>query len=265
MARRPPVARPGAAGPARALASYHRKRDLRKSGEPAGRAPGLKGTLPVFVVQKHDATSLHYDFRLEAGGVLKSWAVPKGLPARVGDKALAIEVEDHPLGYGNFEGTIPAGNYGAGTVMLWDRGPYALEGDYASAYRKGHLHVALAGEKLRGEWSLVRMRPRAGEKKTAWLIIKHRSSGKLSAGGSGRAARDRSVSTGRSMAEIASGERPDEQPRAGLKKKPLRWRAKLPRGRAEIARPRPRGSSALQKKIGVRGAAPRLRRTLSSR
>jgi bifunctional non-homologous end joining protein LigD len=174
--------------------------------------------VPTYVIQKHDATRLHYDFRLEAEGVLKSWAVPKGLPAKVGEKALAIEVEDHPLDYGGFEGTIPAGNYGGGTVMLWDRGVYALEGDYATAYRKGHLHVALTGEKLRGEWTLVRMRSRPGEKKTAWLIVKNHASGKLPALATGRVPRDLSVLSGRSMAEIAAGARRPAKRAPGFKK-----------------------------------------------
>ncbi|HYC70047.1 MAG TPA: DNA polymerase ligase N-terminal domain-containing protein, partial [Opitutaceae bacterium] len=164
-------------GTPRSLAAYRRKRDLARSGEPAGGAPKGART-PRFVIQKHDATRLHYDFRLEADGVLKSWAVPKGLPTRAGERTLAIEVEDHPLDYGGFEGTIPAGNYGAGTVMLWDRGVYALEGgDFARAYRQGKVHVALEGEKARGEWTLVRMRRRPGEAKTGWLLIRHRARG----------------------------------------------------------------------------------------
>lgn len=225
MVRANPIARtrsrPARAGTARALAAYHRKRDLGKSGEPGGASEPPPAALPVFIVQKHDATRLHYDFRLEADGVLKSWAVPKGLPTKVGGRALAIEVEDHPLDYGGFEGTIPAGNYGAGTVMLWDRGVYAVEGDYAAAYRKGHLHVALAGVKLRGEWTLVRMRPRPGEKKTSWLVVKNHSSGRLPEAAVSRAARDLSVLSGRSMAEIAAGVRRRLSPRAaGLKKKP---------------------------------------------
>jgi len=226
MVRANPVARAAAAKrrPPRALAAYHRKRDLKKSGEPDGtadrRAPA---TLAIFIVQKHDATRLHYDFRLEVDGVLKSWAVPKGLPDRIGDKSLAIEVEDHPLDYGGFEGTIPKGNYGAGTVMLWDRGVYAVEGDYDQAYRKGHIHVALAGEKLRGEWTLVRMRPRPGEKKTSWLVIKGHSSGKIPEVAISRTARDRSVLSGRSMDEIAAGRRP-VRPARGSKKKPRKRR-----------------------------------------
>ncbi|HTL67324.1 MAG TPA: non-homologous end-joining DNA ligase [Lacunisphaera sp.] len=195
-----------AAGVPRALGAYRRKRNLRRSGEPAGGAAAA-GTAPQFVVQKHDASHLHYDFRLEAGGVLKSWAVPKGLPQRAGDEALAVEVEDHPLDYGGFEGTIPEGNYGAGTVMLWDRGAYALEGgDFARAHRQGKLHVALAGRKLRGEWTLVRLRPRGREARKNWLVIKNRSLGRLPrAAGEATAPRGASVLTGRTMREIAGG------------------------------------------------------------
>lgn len=204
-----PKARRTSRPPARTLAAYRRKRDLAQSGEPAGASRRKPAASPTFVIQKHDATSLHYDFRLEAGGVLKSWAVPKGLPAKAGAKALAIEVEDHPLDYGGFEGTIPEGNYGAGTVMLWDRGVYALEdGDFAQAYRRGRLHLALAGEKLRGEWTLVRMRPREREKKTGWLVIKNRTTSRIARPAQARPVpRDRSVLTGRTMSEITTGKK----------------------------------------------------------
>jgi bifunctional non-homologous end joining protein LigD len=189
-----------------ALAAYHRKRNLAVSGEPRG-GKRAAAAVPSYVIQKHDATRLHYDFRLEVDGVLKSWAVPKGLPARVGDKALAIEVEDHPLDYGGFEGTIPDGNYGAGTVMLWDRGVYALEGgDFTRAHKRGRLHVALAGEKLRGEWTLVRMRPKPGEKKDNWLVIRNHASGRIPKVATSTVERDLSVLTGRTMDEIAAGD-----------------------------------------------------------
>jgi len=157
----------------------------------------------MFVVQKHDATRLHYDFRLEMDGVLKSWAVPKGFPAKRGDRRLAVQVEDHPIEYGGFEGTIPEGSYGAGTVMLWDVGTYEVSGDDSSrALREGKLHLSLRGKKLKGEWTLVRMRPREGEDedKPQWLLLK---SGSDIAPISKRA-EEHSVVSGRSLEQIAS-------------------------------------------------------------
>jgi bifunctional non-homologous end joining protein LigD len=129
------------------LKEYKAKRDFGRTTEPAGNpATGVGGALQ-FVVQKHDATRLHYDFRLEMEGVLKSWAVPKGFPHERGDRRLAVEVEDHPIEYGGFEGTIPEGNYGAGTVMLWDRGTYRVSGDQpVEAWKAGKLHLFLEGE-----------------------------------------------------------------------------------------------------------------------
>src|SRR5256712_5946720 len=140
------------------LREYKAKRNFRRTAEPAGKvAPPRKQHLR-FVVQKHAATRLHYDFRLEIEGVLKSWAVPKGFPTTKGDRRLAVEVEDHPLDYGGFEGTIAPGNYGAGTVMLWDTGTYEVSGDDPlEALKDGKLHLHLHGKKLNGEWTLVRM------------------------------------------------------------------------------------------------------------
>jgi len=156
-----------------ALAEYKAKRDFSKTKEPAGnsRSATAKHT-GLFVIQKHDATRLHYDFRLEMEGVLKSWAVPKGLPTAKGDRRLAVEVEDHPIEYADFEGTIPEGNYGAGTVMVWDTGTYSVK-DVAptQALAEGKLHFTLNGKKLRGDWTLVRMRSR-GEAKPQWLLLK---------------------------------------------------------------------------------------------
>lgn len=191
---------------ARALARYNAKRNLEVSGEPAGGASAPKtGSVRRFVIQKHDATRLHYDFRLEMDGVLRSWAVPKGLPTKPGDRSLAVEVEDHPLEYGNFEGVIPAGNYGAGTVMLWDRGHYTVSGVEAEvAYKQGKMHLALAGEKAVGEWTLVRMPKRDGDAKTNWLLIKNKSPEHRAA--LEGEARDRSVLSGRTLEQIASGE-----------------------------------------------------------
>lgn len=205
-------------GATASLKEYRRKRDLSRSGEPAGATRTAPAS--AFVIQKHAATRLHYDFRLEADDVLKSWAVPKGLPTKPGTKALAVEVEDHPLDYGGFEGTIPEGNYGAGTVMLWDRGMYAVEGgDFKRAYRAGKLHVALAGEKVRGAWTLVRLRPRGRETKTNWLLIKNQSSARLPRRPTKAVARDVSVLTGRTMAEITAGKQADRGKKRTAKRK----------------------------------------------
>ncbi|HEX4262712.1 MAG TPA: non-homologous end-joining DNA ligase [Verrucomicrobiae bacterium] len=156
------------------LKEYKAKRNFRRTSEPAGggrKSSALKK--PFFVVQKHDATRLHYDFRLEMDGVLKSWAVPKGFPASRGDRRLAVQVEDHPIGYAQFEGTIPEGNYGAGTVMVWDIGTYEVSGDDPlKALEGGKLHLTLHGKKLKGEWALVRMRPRERDDKPQWLLLK---------------------------------------------------------------------------------------------
>lgn len=195
--------------PARAaLRRYHAKRDLSASGEPGGSAaaPPPASEFPRFVIQKHDATRLHYDFRLEMDGVLKSWAVPKGVPTSPGDRSLAIEVEDHPLDYGGFEGIIPEGNYGAGTVMLWDRGIYTVGGgDPARAYREGKIHLGLVGHKCRGEWTLVRLKPR-DEDKPQWLLLKNDGPSHARVRGAPKAvARDRSVLTGRTLPQIADG------------------------------------------------------------
>lgn len=184
------------------LLRYQQKRDFQRTPEPKGHAVRTKKRSCGYVVQKHAATRLHYDFRLEMEGVLKSWAVPKGIPTKRGDKRLAMQVEDHPVDYGSFEGTIPEGNYGAGTVMLWDNGDYeAVDGDAMTGLRKGKLRIRLKGKKLNGEWTLVKMRGREERNKQPWLLIK---SGKdmepLTA-----EEEDRSVTTGRSMEEIGSG------------------------------------------------------------
>jgi bifunctional non-homologous end joining protein LigD len=177
---------------------------LARTPEPAGRLHSRTGNAPLrFVVQKHDATRLHYDFRLEMEGVLKSWAVPKGFPTLRGDRRLAVEVEDHPVEYGSFEGTIPEGNYGAGTVMLWDRGTYEVSGDDPiGALRSGKLHLTLKGKKLKGQWALVRMRG-AEEAKPQWLLLK--SDTDVPAISS--RADDQSVLTRRTMEQIAHARR----------------------------------------------------------
>jgi bifunctional non-homologous end joining protein LigD len=192
------------------LALYQSKRDFEQTAEPSGRDGVVAAEYPRFVVQKHDATRLHYDLRLELDGVFKSWAVTKGPSTDPKDKRLAVEVEDHPLDYGDFEGTIPKGQYGGGTVMLWDRGFWTPEGtdDPAKALRKGELKFTLAGDKLKGSWVLVRMRRgRDGGKRTNWLLIKH--GGDEGADHMLDAAEDdRSVASGRTLAQIARNEGP---------------------------------------------------------
>ena len=188
----------------RALKDYEEKRDFRRTTEPRGRrARRTKPTL-AFVVQKHDARRLHYDFRVEWNGVLLSWAVTKGPSLDPADKRLAVRTEDHPLDYASFEGVIPKGEYGGGTVMIWDEGTWEPEGDPEEGLRKGHLKFDLAGERMRGRWDLVRMKPRKGEKRENWLLIKaddrHASTRGSLVSGYGT-----SVKTGRAMDAIASG------------------------------------------------------------
>jgi bifunctional non-homologous end joining protein LigD len=158
----------------KALEAYRRKRDFSKTIEPSGRTARetAKPETLRFVVQKHAARGLHYDFRLELDGVLKSWAVAKGPSLVPGDKRLAVHVEDHPLEYGDFEGVIPQGQYGAGSVIEWDRGHWIPAGDPRKGYAKGHLKFSLRGEKLGGDWNLVRMHPKARERGDNWLLIK---------------------------------------------------------------------------------------------
>jgi bifunctional non-homologous end joining protein LigD len=155
------------------LHRYREKRDFRATPEPKGRTTQHRGRLH-FVVQKHHARRLHYDFRLELDGALKSWAVPKGPSLDPADKRMAVHVEDHPLDYADFEGTIPPGQYGAGEVIVWDRGEWEPEGDAREGLRQGHLKFHLHGDKLEGGWALVRMHGREREKQEPWLLIKER-------------------------------------------------------------------------------------------
>ena len=175
----------------------------RKTAEPAGEMGAGSGR--TFMVQKHDATRLHWDLRLEKDGVLKSWAVTKGPSLDPADKRLAVQTEDHPLSYATFEGTIPKGEYGGGTVMLWDRGTWEpIAGKSADDLEDGHLHFILHGERMKGEWLLVRMKRRAGEKRDNWLLRKIDDSHRGKAEGlTGRHLT--SIATGRTMEEIAEG------------------------------------------------------------
>jgi len=191
-----------------ALTVYRTKRDFTKTEEPSGEERVAPSSRLRFVVQKHAARQLHYDFRLEWDGVFKSWAVARGPSLNPADKRLAVEVEDHPLDYGDFEGTIPKGEYGGGTVMLWDRGFWIPEGVKSTqdALQAGDLKFTLEGNKLKGSWVLVRMRgDKFGGKRTNWLLIKHRDADSTDASGEAVLSEDRSVASGRTMQQIADG------------------------------------------------------------
>ncbi|HVU25812.1 MAG TPA: non-homologous end-joining DNA ligase [Opitutus sp.] len=229
------------------LGSYRGKRNLRGSGEPVPRARTAGTAARHYVIQKHAARRLHFDFRLEMEGVLRSWAVPKGLPLKPGGKALAIEVEDHPLEYGAFEGNIPQGNYGAGAVMLWDRGRYTVAGgDPAEAYRSGKLSLRLDGRKCAGAWTLIRLHDEPVGERAKWLLLRSRDGGE-------RIPRDptdqdRSVVSGRTMKEIAGGSRTRRTAKPGARNR-----------RTPAAREKPRSADD-----GAHFVAPMLARPLTA-
>jgi bifunctional non-homologous end joining protein LigD len=221
-----------------ALETYRAKRDFRKTSEPAGSAgtAAETGAGDRFVVQKHAARRLHYDFRLEIGGALASWAVTRGPSLVPGEKRLAVRVEDHPLDYAGFEGTIARGQYGGGEVIVWDRGRWEPEGDPAKGLKRGRLDFSLDGENLKGRWHLVRMAAKAGEKRENWLLIK----------GSDEQARTgadpdileeapASVISGRTIEDVAAG-RP-----AKAGGKAARWPGFVPPALATLARKPPQG------------------------
>jgi len=194
--------------PAKKLARYRSMRDFSKTAEPSGKDEVQPSNLRRFVVQKHAATRLHYDFRLELDGTFKSWAVTRGPSMDPADKRLAVEVEDHPLDYGDFEGTIPKGQYGGGTVMLWDRGYWEPEGggDPHEGLKKGDLKIVLAGERLKGSFVLVRMKRREREKHDNWLLIKHHDGWAIEGHGDTLVESElTSVASGRTMEDIAAG------------------------------------------------------------
>jgi bifunctional non-homologous end joining protein LigD len=187
-----------------ALKTYRTKRNFAVTPEPRGVTAKKAGH--QYVIQKHAATRLHYDLRLELEGVMKSWAVTRGPSLVPGEKRLAVQVEDHPVEYNKFEGTIPKGQYGGGTVMIWDRGSWSPEGDPHYGLDKGHLEFTLDGEKLHGGWHLVRIRGRPGEKKTNWLLIKaHDAAERTERDPDILEEKPDSVASGRSMPEIAEG------------------------------------------------------------
>jgi bifunctional non-homologous end joining protein LigD len=239
-----------------ALKTYRSKRSFDITPEPRGRVASAAGHR--YVIQKHAARRLHYDFRLELDGVMKSWAVTRGPSLVPGEKRLAIHVEDHPIEYNTFEGTIPKGEYGGGTVMIWDRGRWVPEGDPEQGYRKGRLTFRLAGEKLHGLWHLVRMQSRAGERQDPWLLIKADDD----------AARPQrapdileeepwSVATKRSLDEIAQG-------KPARKRRPVKARAKpgtakrtrTKTGTSKSAKPRRRAAPAANRSSAVKRSKP---------
>ena len=205
LARREYLIDRGLAVALKSLSTYRKKRDFGKTAEPSGDVKVAPAKQRRFVIQKHDATRLHYDLRLEFDGVFKSWAVTKGPSLDPRDKRLAVEVEDHPLDYGDFEGTIPDDQYGGGTVMLWDRGVWESD-DPERGFKKGDLKFTLHGDKLHGSWVLVRMKgDRYGGKRTNWLLIKHRDEFAKEGEANDILEADRSVASGRAMAQIAQG------------------------------------------------------------
>ena len=211
------------------LKTYQAKRRFDGTPEPRGSKATRKAGAPLrFLIQRHAATRLHYDFRIEHDGVLKSWAVTKAPSRDPAVKRLAVEVEDHPLDYGSFEGTIPSGNYGAGTVQLWDTGTWApqnpdtLEADFA----KGSVKMTLDGERLQGGWALVRLKSDRGKpsKRNNWLLIKEKDDFAVPGEGDALAEIDASVTTGRTLAEIAAGD--------------TEWTKSKPTGRKGPAKPK---------------------------
>ncbi|MCD9879787.1 DNA polymerase ligase N-terminal domain-containing protein [Streptomyces guryensis] len=197
------------------LRDYRGKRDFRRTKEPQGRSDS-SGAEPRFVVQIHDASTMHFDFRLQVGDVLKSWSIPKGPSDDPQDKRLAVPTEDHPLEYEEFEGVIPAGEYGGGTVIVWDHGSYeplshdrkGRSVDFGESLERGHARFRLKGSKLRGEYALTRFRGgNDGDTEEAWLLVK--AGGGAHGHGTPDPRRARSVSSGRTLAQVAAaaGER----------------------------------------------------------
>jgi bifunctional non-homologous end joining protein LigD len=228
----------------RELAKYRAKRDFAKTTEPSGDAANASSG-HAYLIQKHAARRLNYDFRLELDGTLKSWAVTKGPSLNPADKRLAVHVEGHPLAYGDFEGTIPKGEYGGGTVMLWDQGSWTPIGDAARGYKKGKLDFELRGKRLKGRWHLVRMHGnrRGDEKRENWLLIKGKD--QFANEEDGDAALEKyqtTVVSDRSMESLASGKskvwkskaaeapapKPAKEKAQPLPKRPSRKKANVP-------------------------------------
>jgi bifunctional non-homologous end joining protein LigD len=220
------------------LTDYNSKRDFSRTGEPRGKIATRRGNALRFVIQRHDATRLHYDLRLELDGVYKSWAVTKVPSLDPAVKRLAVQVEDHPIDYGTFEGIIPKGEYGGGTVQLWDRGTWMSESPEApeSSLEKGHFKFELNGERMKGGWALVRMkdRPTSSRAKVRhnWLLIKERDAAARPGKPDALQSEVTSVKTGRTLEEIAGGKRRTiwhskraEKPAPARKKTPTKKKA----------------------------------------
>jgi bifunctional non-homologous end joining protein LigD len=221
------------------LARYQQKRDFTQTAEPSGEARVLPAEALRFVIQKHDASHLHFDLRLEFDGSFRSWAVPKGPSLDPKDRRLAMEVEDHPLDYGDFEGTIPKGQYGGGTVMLWDRGYWAPEKGFeniGAALDKGELKFVMEGARVHGGWVIVRTKADAGGR-ARWMLIKHRDEAAMTGNGCGPSGDDRSVASKRNMAEIAAG--------AGRPATPFMTKAGAPAGSVWHSEPAAGGKAGL--------------------
>jgi len=199
------------------LSTYQGMRDFSQTAEPSGDAARVRPSEALrFVIQKHAASHLHFDLRLEFEGTFRSWAVPKGPSLDPKDRRLAMEVEDHPLDYGDFEGTIPRGQYGGGTVMLWDRGYWAPEKGFekiGAALAKGELKFVMEGERMHGSWVLVRLKnDKVSKSKPSWMLIKHRDAGAVDGNVTGPTDNDTSIASGRTMTEIADGKRRKVKP-----------------------------------------------------
>ena len=239
------------------LAKYRAKRDFSKTAEPSGSAKVKPSKRLRFVIQKHAASHLHYDLRLELDGVFKSWAVTKGPSLDPHDKRLAVEVEDHPLDYGDFEGTIPKGQYGGGTVMVWDRGYWECD-DPKRSYEKGKLDFTLTGAKLHGGWILTRMRKREGEKRTNWLLIKHRDEFAREGAKNNILQQDTSVASSRSMEQITDGIGKGPKPFVAAKRSraPAKAEWKPHRASAQASTPRKRSApdTSRNKKAGKKAS-----------
>jgi bifunctional non-homologous end joining protein LigD len=231
----------------KALARYRAMRDFSKTAEPSGGEHTATSPRLRYVIQKHAATRLHYDFRLELNGTFRSWAVTRGPSRDPAEKRLAVEVEDHPLDYGDFEGTIPKGQYGGGTVMLWDRGYWAPDGDLDRMLAKGDLKFVLEGEKLHGGWVLVRMKnDKYKSKRNNWLLIKHKDDYAKDGDGEGILDKDHSVASGRAMTTIekGTGAKPKPFMRAKTFKADAVWNSRSKEDRDVTRKPAPKKAQA---------------------